>query len=168
MSPVNVFLLHFYVIFYTKGTILLGEKIPAGTSQKQCVRKQLSNLCWLDVPKSILLALHLLEEVTLTPANQPMYPCYFLFLFPVIFSHDFAKTSGECFPTTTIRYMTCSYLHPFCMLSFHFLDNVLWCTKFWWSSNIFSFVACALCGLSMWDHGYLLCFHLNFIILTHI
>ena len=129
MSPVNVFLLHFYVIFYTKGTIWLGEKIPAGTSQKQCVHKQLSNLCWLDVPKSILLALHLLEEVTLTPANQPMYPCYFLFLFPVIFSHGFAKTSGECFPTTIIRYMICSYLHPFSMLSFHFLDNVLWCTK---------------------------------------
>jgi hypothetical protein len=28
-----------------------------------------------------------------------MYSGYFLLLFPVIFSHGFAKTSGECFPT---------------------------------------------------------------------
>ena len=28
MSLINVFLLNFYVIFYTKGTIWLGEKDP--------------------------------------------------------------------------------------------------------------------------------------------
>ena len=30
---------------------------------------------------------------------------------------------------TLHRYIICHYFLPFCMLSFHFLDNVLYCTK---------------------------------------
>ena len=110
------------MFFFWTSMLFSVQRAPYGWEQRspqehqrnnQCVCKQLSDLCWPGIAKSALLSPHLLKQVTLTPANQPMYPCYFLFLFPVIFSHDFAKTSGECFPTTTIRYMICSYLHPF-------------------------------------------------------
>ena len=46
------------------------------------------------------------------------------------------KSSLYIWPLNIYTYI-CNYLSPFCMLSFHFLDGVLWytslfwCTKFW-------------------------------------
>ena len=95
------------MFFFWTSMLFSVQRPPYGWEQRspqehqrnnQCVCKQLSDLRWPGIAKSALLSLHLLKQVTLTPANQPMYSGYFLLLFPVIFSHGFSKTSGECFP----------------------------------------------------------------------
>ena len=44
----------------------------------------------------------------------------------VVELHEFFTYPGY---QTLTRYMICKHFPPFCRLSFHFLDDVLWCTK---------------------------------------